>query len=119
MTIVAVAVAVVPNPTTFGKKGFKSAPLPPVEIPVVGIPITKEVEDPTYPWPPFTIDNELIVPAAETIAVIAAATTLPDGIIRPSALLELIIPSSLKNWALSTDISVSPGATSAIILDVG
>ena len=34
LVIVAVAVAVVPTPTP---------------IPVVGIPITKEVEDPTYP----------------------------------------------------------------------
>ena len=104
MVIVAVAVAVVPTPTP---------------IPVVGIPITKEVEDPTYPWPPFTIDNELIVPAAETIAVIAAATTLPDGIIKPSDLLSLIIPSSSKNWALSTNILLSVDETSAIILDVG
>ena len=57
--------------------------------------------------------------AADTMAVIAAATTLPDGIIKASVLLSLINPSSSKNRALSTNILVSVDETSAIILDVG
>ena len=45
------------------------------------------------------------------MAVIAAATTLPDGIIKPSVL-SLINPSSSKNRALSTNISLAVDETS-------
>ena len=57
-----VADAVVPTPT-------------PIEL---GADIFTLTVDPVYPDPPLPIVNALIVPAAETVAVIAAATGSSD-----------------------------------------
>ena len=89
--IVAVAVAV----------GFAVVP-----IPVVGIPIDTEVVAPIYPLPAFTMSSEEIVPAVDTIAVMAAETrvTLLSTILPLIGDDPEISPSSSKNTASSTNI---------------
>ena len=59
----------------------------PIPTPIAcGDDIETVIADPTYPLPPFVIESEDIVPAADTTAVNPAATGLVEPTINPPTL---------------------------------